>query len=266
MKNETQQGDAAMRGTKWVMLLCAAGALLVSGCMSARVTTNLQPKADAELRSSAGRFYVAGLKYANANPQVDRKQLADFEQRVLPHLRKECSTRYPALFADDASGAIPLGVEVRNKTTMHNGETMAWMYGTVLLCGLIFPAPGTTDEDFDVTAGVWNGRDGAHATTVRTSFRRENHVWVSLLTPSALITIPGKSDFPKVSGTLFGIQQQMDLYYQQIAPQIATALAQPVAAKEPEYWAAPASRDSIPGSQQSVPPALPPPAEQPAPF
>jgi hypothetical protein len=267
---DTQRGSMTIRGMKSVMLLCVVGTLLVSGCMSARVTTNLKPGMDSELKSPAGQFYVAGLKYANAkplqNPADEQKTVADIERRLLPLVRKECTSRYPALFMDEASSFIPLGVEVRNTTTMHNGKMMAWELGTACLCGLIFPLPSDSDEDFDVRAGVWDGRDGMQGAPLQTSFRRENHVWVSILTPTALITIPGKSDFPKVSGTLFGIQNQMETYYQQIAQQIATALAQLVATKEPGYWVAPVGRESTPAALPSVPTTLPPPVEPATPF
>ena len=43
-----------VRGMKSLMLLCVAVPLLVSGCMSARVTTSLKPETNPELKSPAG--------------------------------------------------------------------------------------------------------------------------------------------------------------------------------------------------------------------
>ena len=261
-----------MHGMKPMMLLCVLGPLLVSGCMSARVTTNLKPETNAELKSPAGRFYVAGLKYkyADANPQVpiDQKTIDDTERRLMPLVNKECASRYPALFVDGAaSGCIPLGVEVSCTTTQHTGKTMAWVLCTVDICGLIFPAPGQMDEAFNVKAGVANGRGGIGGTPLSKSFQREDHFWASVMTPLALIHMPGASDFPKFSGTVFNIQEQMETSYQQTAQQVATALAQLVADKEPGFWTVPVGAESVPTTTTSVPAtSLPPPGETATPF
>jgi hypothetical protein len=267
MESDVQRTGRTIGRLKTVMVLCSVITLLGSGCMSTRVTTNLKPESNAELKSPAGQFYVASLKYANSNPQMGQKWIADFERRVLPLLRKECSSRYPALFVESSS-SIPLGVEVHNTTTMHTGKMMAWELGTLCICGLILPCPADSDEDYDIRAGVWNGRDGLRGATVQTSFRRENHMWISLLTPSALITIPGETDFPKMSGTILGVQSQMETAYHQTAQQIATALAQQVATKEPEYWTAPMGRENNPTVLPTAPPAttVPLPGEQATPF
>jgi len=183
-------------------------------------------------------------------------------------VRKECISRYPALFANDASsGSIPLSVEIDGTITMHTGKMVAWMLCTADICGTLLPCPAQQDEDFDVKAGVWNGRDGIAGVPLQNSFRREEHLWVSVFSPAALITIPGESDFPKISGTIFGVQEQMETAYQQTAQQVATALAQLVAAKEPGFWVVPVGRESTPGTLPAVPTTmLPPPAESAAPF
>jgi hypothetical protein len=270
MKNNAKRAGLAVHGMKPVMLLCVVGPLLVSGCMSQRVTTNLKPETNAELKSPAGQFYVAGLKYAWAMPNgaMDKELVAKAEQHLLPLVRKECTSRYPALFMDDASSsAIPLAVELNCTTTMHQGKTIAWMLCTLDICGTILPAPGDTDEDFDVKVGVWNGRDGIGGVPLKNSFQRQEHVWVSVFSPAALITIPGESDFPKMSGTVFGIQEQMELSYQQTAQQVATALAQLVATKEPGFWVVPVGNGNSPTALSSAPTTtLPPPTESAAPF
>jgi hypothetical protein len=267
MKNDAQRDGMMVRGMKSLILLCVAVPLLVSGCMSARVTTSLKPETNPELKSPVGKFYVAGLKYkyADANPQVqiDQKTIDDAERRLLPLVNQECTARYPALFVTDgSSGSIPLGVEVSCTTTQHTGKTLAWILCTVDICGLIFPCPGGVDEAFDVKAGVWNGRNGIGNTPLQKSFLREDHFWVSVLTPSALIHMPGESDFPKFSGTVFNIQEQMETSYQQTAQQVATALAQLVADKEPGFWVVPAGSESSPTALPSTPTTtLPLPAE-----
>jgi hypothetical protein len=272
MKDDARQTGRKAWGVKSLIFLCALGPLLASGCMSARVTTNLKPEANPDLKSPAGRFYVAGLKYkyADANPRIpiDQKTMDDAERRLLPLVNKECASRYPALFVDGASsGSIPLGVEVNCTTTQHTGKSVAWMLCTLDICGLILPCPGGVDEDFDVKAGVSNGRGGVGGAPLQKSFRREDHFWVSVMTPSALIHMPGESDFPKFSGTVFNIQEQMETSYQQTAQQVATALAQLVATKEPEFWVVPVGSESSPATLSSTPTTtLPPPAEPATPF
>jgi hypothetical protein len=268
MKRDPNRDGAVGYGMKSLSLLSVLlGAALASGCVSARMTTNLKPGADPELKSPAGRFYVAGVKYLNTDPQAQQMSGADYERNLIPLVRKECVSRYPALFVDQPGDSIPLGVEVRQTSTLHNGKTVAWMLCTVFVCGMILPCPGQMDEAFVVKAGVWGGRDGMRGAPLENGFQRENYSWVSLFTPLALIRIPGESDFPKVSGTIFGIQSQMRLYYEQIAQQTATALAQLVATKDPEYWATvSASTEALPSTLQPPPTSVPLPGEQPQPF
>jgi len=240
--------------------------------MSARVTTSLKPEANPDLKSPAGRFYIAGLKYQykDANPriQVDQKTIEDTERRLLSLVSQECASRYPGLFVGEAaSSSIPLGVEVSCTTTQHTGKTLAWMLCTADLCGLIFPCPGQMDQAFDVKAGVWSGRNGLRGAPLQKNVLTENHFWVSVLTPSALFHMPGESDFPKKSGTLFSLQQQMETGYRQAAQQVATALAQLVADKEAGFWTVPVGAESIPATMSSgSTTALPPPAETATPF
>lgn len=249
-------------------LLCAGAALLAGGCMSARTTTNLQPGSDPALTSSAGTFHIANLKYANSDRRFAQND-REFERSLLPFLRKECVARYPALFVDESAGGIPLGVEVSNTTTMHDGKMMAWMFCTLTLCGVIFPCPAQTDEDIDVQVRVWSGRDTLLGARLQKSFRQETHMWISLLTPLALITVPGESDFPKMSGTVFGYKEQMNCYYKQVAQQIATATAHLVAATDAAHWTAqpraPAA-SGAPAAPAALPTILPPPTEGAVPF
>jgi len=266
MKNDAQQDGFTVRGIKSLVLLFAVGSLLASGCASQRVVTNLKPGADPALKSPAGRFYVAGLKFVDTNPQVQPNVNADFEKNLLPLIRQESSSRYPALFASEAPGSIPIGVEMQFTGNPHSGKQIAWMLCTADICGTILPCPAEEEDDYVVKAGVWNGKDGIQGPPLDKGFRDELHMWVSVFSPAALITIPGDSDFPKMSGTIFGLQSQMHECYQRLAQQIATALAQLVVTKDREYWTAPIFEQRPPGSPSFVPTTLPPPAEQTTPF
>ena len=260
-----------MRSMKSVIFFCLVAPLLISGCMSMRITTNLKPETNLELKSPAGQFYIASLKYqwADANPgvEIDQQTIKDAERSLLPLVRSECSSRYPALFVNAASAtSIPLGVELNCTTTQHPGKTIAWMLCTADICGTIFPAPGDTDEDIDVKAGVWNGRDGIRGASVQNHFQRVEHVWVSIFSPAALITIPGDSDFPKTSGTIMGMQEQMHEAYQVTAEQVSTALATMVAAKDQGFWVVPVGGETTPGTLPAPTTTLSPPTESGTPF
>ena len=258
-----------MRGMKFMILLCVAVALFGSGCMSVRVETNLKPEMNANLKASAGPFYIAGLQYHNLNSQMAQGD-AEIERGLLPVLRRECMNRYPGLFVDETTKAIPLGVDLKNTTTMHDGKTIGWMFGTLMLCGMVFPCPGQSDEDMTVGVRVWSGQETLWDAPLTKNFRRENHMWVSIFTPLALITIPGESDFPKMSGTILDVQAQQETYYQQIAQQVATVLAKMVVTKDAAYWAAQPRGQSIPAvvpmRPVATPAPLPAPAQTPAPF
>ena len=96
-----------MQRTEPLLLLCMIGTLFVSGCMSMRIITDFKPEADPELKSPAGMFYIADLKYSSHPDGMDNTSGAAHEKKVtrllLPMLRKECAVRYPALFVDDST-------------------------------------------------------------------------------------------------------------------------------------------------------------------
>ncbi len=231
---------------------------MLSGCMSGRTTTNLKPETNLELKYSAGKFYIEGLKYDNNLPE--NPTMADFDKRLLPLVRKECIARYPELFSGDSSSSIPLWIDVNQKTNSNDTKTFTWMFCSLMLCGMVFPLPGESDEQFDVKAGVWNGQQGIKGASANKSFDRNMYFWVTVFTPLALITIPGESDFPKESGTIFGIESQMAAYELLTAQQIATALAKSVAEKDPSFWSA--RPLMLKGTQSVLPEAIQPSTSQ----
>jgi hypothetical protein len=201
----------------------------------------MKPAKNAELKSPAGTFYVADLKFNlildDPSPQTT-ETYKKYQRLLFPLLRKECVERYPALFANDPASSIPLGLTAENTSTSHDFRTKCWMLGTLMIVGLILPCPDQRDEDFILKVGVWTGREDAKASMLQKNFRREFHGWVSVLTPLALIPVPGESDLPKASASLFNIHQGEQIYLQQLATQLATALAETIVAKDPEFWTA----------------------------
>ena len=271
-----------MATMKPLILLCIIGSLLASGCASVRVTTDLKPESDPTLKSSAGQFYVAGLKYGLDVPgskQVEevlwiggsagtQRPLSideDYGRRLLSAVRRECMASYPLMFARNDANAIRVSIEVSDTLTPHNGKMAAWALCTAFLAGTVFPVPFQTDHDIEIAVGCWNGRGNLNNGAVRENFRREDHGWFSILSPLGLITVPGESDFSKVRT---GPNNQRAGYddVPQIARQIATAVAKLIAAQDPAFWTAPILAPGVPDAVQALPAALPVPKEFATPF
>lgn len=268
-----------------MLLPSVVAACVGSGCVSSRVVTDLKPEKNGELKAAAGPFYVAGLKYASTIPHAPQNQqsdqnMAEIERQLLPLVRHACASRYPALFVDEPGKAIPVGVEVDDTITdTHQSKTLAWMLGTLDICGVIFPCPGQQDDAFTVKTGVWNGGARLRSAVPQITFHREMHFWLTVFTPLGLITVPGETDFPKTSGTLFDMQGLQNDYCQQVAQQLATVLAKQVTTQDAAYWTAQPLEPypSVPAVQPLAPtylyapaaaPAvpLPLPAQTPAPY
>lgn len=258
-----------MQSIKTLFLLCMTGTLLASGCASVRVKTNLMPETDATLHSPTGRFYIAGLQYAvDGVDSGSTKSLpidAAYEKRLFRLVRQECLARYPLLFTKDQTDSIPLWIEVEDSITSKDGKTLAWILCTATIVGTVFPAPSEIDRDLVITVGVWNGKDGIGSAGTSKDFQREQHFWLSLLTPLGLISIPGESDFPKESEA-FNMGRFAYDDVPQVAQQVATAVAKLVAAQDADYWTAQPRQYESPAQSATTPAALPAPTETVAPF
>jgi hypothetical protein len=239
--------------------------LLSSGCQSFRVKTDLLPDADAKLKSQAGTFYIAGLKYdcddvdrKNKDPRDD----TNYGKDLLRLLRKECTSRYPLLFSKEAESAIPLFVRVNSVIERNDAKTRAWLICTLMITPLLLPLPDESDHDLAVSVNVWNDPDGQGGVPVRKKFHREEHSWMSMM-PLGLIPIPGESDFPKElfvewNGGYYNVPQ--------VAQQVATALAKMIESKEPEFWTAAPHRTQQPGYAPTTPVTTPPVQPPPEPI
>ncbi|MDD5596453.1 MAG: hypothetical protein PHV82_00825 [Victivallaceae bacterium] len=109
------------------------------------------------------------------------------------------------------------------------------MLCSLTLCGTIFPAPLNSERNINVAVSLWNGYDGG-GLSVNNSFRRREYVWVSF-SPCALITVPGESDFPKISEA-FNMGRFAYNDIPQVAQQIAAVTARAVTGKSPVHWKA----------------------------
>jgi hypothetical protein len=229
-----------------VFALCCLGFLLLmeSGCVSGRTLTTLKPVSEPELRVPDCRFYIADLQYTTVpNAYNGNRQ----EDRLAKQFKKECSIAYPNLFTTDQAGSVSLGIDVVQKDKVYIGKTMIWMYGTLMISGLILPCPGQADAEYDIRISVLEDESAVSGKLCATNgFKNEYHTWSSLFTPAALIEIPGESDFPKISGSLFNMKPLEDDYYNVISRQLAAAVAHAVVGAGPEFTkAAPSSAPVI---------------------
>lgn len=221
-------------------VLCLAGTLLVSGCASSRMVTDLKPANNPELKSPAGTFYIADVKFIRVldNPKPNTiGTYKKYQRLLLPLLRKECMERYPVLFSNDSASSIPISVTAESTLTPKLFKTKCWMFGTLMIVGWILPCPSGKEEDVILKTGIWTGREDVQGAMMQKNFHRETHGWLSILTPLALIDIPGESDLPKVSSTIFKVQKGEQIYLEQLASQLATALAETISPKDTEFWA-----------------------------
>lgn len=214
-----------------VLLYCGLGFLLLtgSGCVSGRTITTLKPASEPGLSVPDSRFYIADLNYTlPATPYSEKQQ-----KRISEEFKKECLSAYPKLFTDSPDGAVPLSVTISQTNKVYLGKTMCWMYGTLLISGVILPCPGQMDEAYEINVSVRGNNQTLLCTT--NGFRNEYHTWCSLLTPAALMEIPGESDFPKISGSLFNMKPLEDDYYNTISRQLASAVAHAVVGSGSEF-------------------------------
>jgi hypothetical protein len=236
-----------------VLVFCCLGLVLLteSGCVSGRTITTLKPVPEPGLNVPGSRFYIADLKYTTPANPYSAKQ----EARISQLFKKECPEDYPNLFTSSPDGSIPLRVEVNQTTKAYIGKTMCWMYGTLLISGLILPCPGQTDESYNINVSVWNSNPALPGQSCATNgFRNEYYTWCSILTPAALKEIPGESDFPKISGSIFNMEPMMEDYYKTISSQLAAAVAHAVVGAAPEITKAQAAPQTL---TQAAPPSVP---------
>jgi len=256
----------------WMICLGLAGIFFLGGCASVRVKTDLMPEENPEMAVSSAKFYIAGLNYTvndGCGRQVKSPIDSAYEKNLLRSLRNECSAGYPGLFTGDSSDAFPLWVEVTDEITTRDGKFIAWMLCTLTVTPMIFPAPVGWDRDIHVSAGLWNGHEGIAGQKTGREFRREENLWVSVLTPFALIPVPGKSDLPKRSDAFnWGRFAYDDI--PDVARQVATSLAKTVVSREPAFWAKQSlhvrSPVYSPAASGTSPVALPLPTQTAAPF
>ena len=255
--------------------LCVPTILFSSGCASFRVLTDLKPEADATLQSPAGRFYIAGLKctangkdYDIATRPADHTLVAK-ERRLLTLIHTECLARYPLLFTKDTSDSVPLWITL-DDLVVSRGDRMEWFFGTLFMAPYFLPLPTDRERDMTVAIGTGANKEGFSNVALRQSFHRSEHGWFSMFTPLGLISIPGASDFSKVSAAFNSEGDDICDMFPQLAQQVATAIAKQVVTKDAEFWTTqPRQLNSSvlsPGHPVNPPVALPLPTETVTPF
>jgi len=185
--------------------------LLCSGCSSTRFTTTLVPPKNAE-NPYPVKFRIESVAYTPAerfslqdlSGVVSYKTLAmegDIclrpagpidPQKVKRRIAERAVKMYPQVFSED-SASIPLHVDIDVK----NRSLFSWtqLVGVPLaFCGIPFPTD-IGSADFTVCCHIAENSFFSYMVT----FSRKDWQWATITTPLGLISIPGKSDRPKIS-------------------------------------------------------------------
>ena len=212
------------------VLLVALGAM--TGCCSYRFTTTMSRPA-AQPNQSV-KFFVKELNY----PKVRRWAIPTIEGfsyesgKQLPTeispdmlkgtISKTSTVRYPHLFSNQ-SDSIPLKVSVR----IHDKHDplMGLKFTAFTLTGTILHLPWSDGGIFDVSVSLF----AENFTPVQIgtiAFVRKDYLWISLVSPTALLNIPGESAKPKTSSGDEALQHGGDLTVESIVDAVATILQQ----------------------------------------
>jgi hypothetical protein len=176
------------------------------------------------------------------------------------------------LFTEEEKLAIPLYVTLTDAIELHQPRRVVWMLCTLMITPVILPMPSMVEHDLTVSVSASKVTAGEGSTEDRKKFHREVHAWETALTPLGLITVPGESDFPKESraGDFEPILMRWSYDYEQVAQQMATALAKVIVSKELDFW-----KDALRPAQKQgpsatgatdAPAASPVPTDSPTPF
>ncbi len=176
-------------------LVVACCVLLLAGCMSARGTSTLKEVPDAAQRLAGLQFRVAAVEDGPANTPVG-----------VQGLQQLMSKGYPQLFSDDLE-SIPL--VVRQKTETDSNSIGAFIGGFFTLGTL--PVPTYTGFAREVGVTPWSGAGAVLPESV-IRYTRRDHIWVTVLSPLALIPMPGRSDMERDTATALSAESGWTAY------------------------------------------------------
>ena len=172
--------------------------LFATGCTSIRYSTTLP--------ASGRRDRCLGLVKVNITNVVVSSPAG--RGNIVPELsRKSFMTaargQYPLIFDEDRN-ALPVNVEVACDYDDGRERDGKYALYTLLAVGLVpVPAPGANEAgDFSVRVSADDPGQGVIEYPVVT-FQRQNAAWWTVFSPLGLIPVPGQSDVPRSSSTMF---------------------------------------------------------------
>lgn len=192
-----------MRRVALPWLTAVMTCLLMGGCASTRLASDLKISGDTGLELGQARFCIVG--YADVHdkevpPAMEKYRL------TARQLQERAKVLYPAVFTDDWT-ALPVMVRDEIRTDS-SGMTRAGV-GSGLTLGII-PFAGTTVTSHEVSTTV---RDAFGENLVKTDVRFDTEVgtWVTLFSPLGSLPVPGEADLPRDT-VLLGIPLSGDPY------------------------------------------------------
>jgi len=177
--------------------------LLMGGCASTRLASDLKISGDTGLELGQARFCIVGYEDAHAkevSPAMEKYRL------TARQLQERAKVLYPRLFSDDWT-ALPITVRDKIKND-ESGMTRAGV-GSGLTLGII-PFAGTIVTSHEVSTII---RDAFGENLVKTDVRFETELgtWVTIFSPLGSLPVPGDADLPRDT-VLLGIPLSGDPY------------------------------------------------------
>lgn len=184
-----------MRTIKPSVLLCLAGALFSSGCVSSKITMNPPVKAVVVPDTNTASYKIERVKMSTAPYALPLK----WKNETFPdRFTRMAQERYPSLFNNSPS-SIPILVRIDINQELDSTKSFAVYLCTLCIVGGILPSvPWGTEWQIDIRAEDLRG-----APMLSTGVKAEHRGWWSVLTPLGWMEVPGKTDAPVVSSTMF---------------------------------------------------------------
>ncbi len=169
--------------------------IVLSGCSSARLTTSLKKQ---DFNNNEGiklNIRKVHLIYDGLGGEFAQGNMRSMMTPDL--LMASAQNHYPELF-DPNEDSLPVDLSIKIKYSSSVFATLFLEFGTLTAIGSILPAPIFNKTNLDLNVSV---QDEYSKNLVQDSvtIEQKSAVWLTILTPLALIPIPGKSDIPKIS-------------------------------------------------------------------
>lgn len=209
------QSEHAQRSGMQRLGVVLSFALLATGCMSAKYATNIQYQRDAEAVLKEFRFSIKSVDFVMPSRKGSCQMfpstpeyLATLDQDMIKNMAEKWSwnddrwteemraiavQRYPKLFAT-SSDALPVMVRIQAAHANSDVATIGMIFGSLTLMSMVFPLPVWEQGRLEVSCELVLDREMMHTPLATVAVERRDMYWVTILTPFALIPVPGAAD------------------------------------------------------------------------